>query len=370
MTKPRHRPFEGLAHARAWSAGPMPPGAREAAAKVVTLPGVVAAAVLPDVHAAGEACVGVSVAVEGRVYPDAAGRDVGCGMLAVPLGVDAASIDPADALDRMTAAVPTMLRDGPADLSALGRLSSPRLQKFADRDGSRQFGTIGRGNHFVELQADNEGAAWLLVHSGSRGVGAAVATSHIKSAEQDGPLPWLPDDDPRCAAYLHDAAWLREYARRSRREMADRVAASLGVATAGGGFDTAHDSVLREDVGGRPLWVHRKGVQPLAEGGPGVLPGSMAGPTLHVVGRDTAASLGGVSHGSGRLLSRRDARRRVGLREAARQLRGVAYDGRLLDALRDESPAAFRDVREVAKAQRDLLRTTRVLRPLACVKGR
>ena len=371
MSKPRYRTFEGLDHVRVWSAGPMPPGAREAAMKVVTLPGVVEAAVLPDVHAAGDACVGVSIAVEDRVYPDAAGRDVGCGMLAVPLDVDAASLEPDDALARMATAVPTMLRDDPADLSALGPLSDPRLQKLADRDGARQFGTLGRGNHFVELQADVEtGQAWLLVHSGSRGVGEVLARLHIKSAEQDGPLPWLPDGDPRCDAYLHDAAWLREYARRSRLEMAERAAASIGVRVAGDGFDTCHDSVLREDVGGRSLYVHRKGVQLLSEGEPGVLPGSMGTSTLHVSGRDTTVSLGGVSHGCGRLLSRREVRRRVGVREAARQLRTVAYDRRLLDTLRDEAPAAFRDVREVARAQRDLLRTARTLRPVTCVKGR
>ena len=370
MGKRTSKPFDGLAHVRMWSAGPMPAGAFAAARRVVTLPGVVRGAALPDVHAAGEACVGATVAVEGRVYPDAAGRDVGCGMLAVPFDGSAVDVDPVDALRRISDAVPTMRRSAAADLSGLGTLSTPALQKFAEREGAWQFGTLGRGNHFVELQADEQtNGLWLLVHSGSRGVGEILSRLHIKSAETDAPLPYLSAGDLRCEAYLHEAAWLRDYARRSRRDMADVAARSLGLDFAGDGFDTCHDSVLPETVDGRMLFVHRKGVQKLAEGEPGVLPGSIGTATLHVEARATTASLGGVSHGCGRLLSRRDARRAVGGRELARQLRGVAYEPCYADAFREEAPSAFRDVREVAKAQRDLLRTVRVLRPLCVHKG-
>ena len=118
------------------------------------------------------------------------------------------------------------------------------------------------------------------------------------------------------------------------------------------------------------LWIHRKGVQPLYDGQIGVIPSSMAGPTVHVVGRNTAASIGGVSHGCGRLRSRGESRDRTGRRDVLRELSDVAYDPRLSEALRDETPSAYRNLRTVLRAQRDLLKRVRTLRTLASVKGK
>jgi tRNA-splicing ligase RtcB len=242
-------------------------------------------------------------------------------------------------------------------------------------DGVLEFATLGSGNHFIELQSDDDGRLWLMVHSGSRGIGPAIRDHHLAHAEAVGSgLRALDATKEHGVMYLQDAAWARRFADESRRAMALEVGtvmetilgARLCWETA---ITTDHNHVSLERHAGRDLWVHRKGAMPAAIGQSGVLPGSMGDSSFHVEGRGHEAALCSSAHGAGRALSRTAARAKVTERELRRQMHGVWYDYRLSDRLRDEAPAAYKDIKAVLRAQRDLVKVTRVLRPILNYKG-
>jgi len=174
--------------------------------------------------------------------------------------------------------------------------------------------------------------------------------------------------------YLRDVAWARRFADESRRAMAAEVGAVMEKAASARlcwetVITTDHNHVSLERHGGRDLWVHRKGAMPAGAGQPGVLPGSMGSSSFHVEGRGHEAALCSSAHGAGRALSRTAARGKVTERELRRQMEGVWYDYRLSERLRDEAPAAYKDIKAVLRAQRDLVKVTRVLRPVLNYKG-
>jgi tRNA-splicing ligase RtcB len=174
--------------------------------------------------------------------------------------------------------------------------------------------------------------------------------------------------------YLHDAAYARRFADASRRAMAEEVgqvlSRRLGARVCWETLITTdHNHVSQEFHGGRDLWVHRKGAMPAGLGVHGVLPGSMGTLSFHVEGRGCEESLCSSAHGAGRALSRTAARSKVTEREFRRQMEGVWYDARLVGKLRDEAPAAYKDIRAVLRAQRELVKVTRTLRPVLNYKG-
>lgn len=344
--------------------------------RVRAMPGVAAMALLPDAHLAGDFCVGLAIATDDVVYPEAVGSDIGCGMATVRLGLPAAPLTIPRlrrALARIAEVVPAhrhaARRELPLDPAAL---SAPPLARVAERDGAVQFATLGRGNHFLELQADHEGRAWLTVHTGSRAMGAAVTDHHSRAA------PSFRASSPEGAAYLNDVAWCRAYARASRQAILARAGALLQdlLQLAPPDADdlplaisSDHNHVQPETHMGRTLQVHRKGVTPAGEGEYGIIAGSMATRTLITRGRGHPPSLASSSHGAGRRLTRAEARRQLGVANLRRLLAEVVHDDRLGQALLEESPEAYRDLGRVMRAQRDLTRTVLTLRPLLAHKA-
>jgi tRNA-splicing ligase RtcB (3'-phosphate/5'-hydroxy nucleic acid ligase) len=269
-------------------------------------------------------------------------------------------------------------RDGLPELPdgfAAEQLSAPELVAKAASDGRLELGTLGRGNHFLEFQEDDRGCMWLMVHSGSRAMGQHVAGFHGRRATSvGGGLAWLDADSETGQAYLSDAAWARRYAADSRRRM---LKAAAGVVADVLNIEpdwktllnTDHNHVQSETHGDRVLWVHRKGANVAAAGVPNVVPGSMATHTYHVEGRGETEALASSSHGAGRRLSRSAARAQIRRKDLARQLADVWIDPHIAGRLVDEAPAAYKDIDMVMRAQRDLVRIVRRVRPLLCYKG-
>ena len=363
-------------------AQPVGPQVDAALDRLAAAPDVVHVAVMPDVHLAEEVCVGVALATTHLLYPAAVGGDIGCGMAAIRLDAPAAAIDrpvAARILAGLYDRVPrgrhrrAAFRPWPEALDPRG-LSSPRLSTLVDGDGRAQLGTVGSGNHFIELQADPDDRLWLMLHSGSRGLGPAIRAHHAARAEPAGGLRALDSSADAGHAYLADMAWALAYADANRQALldaaVDAVAAALDAAPEPETRITCHHNhVRRERHGGRDLWVHRKGAMPAADGEPGVVPGSMGTASYHVVGRGHPGALASSAHGAGRSMSRTDARRQISRAELVRQLGGVAWDHRRADALRDEAPGAYKDIDRVMRAQRNLVRIVRRLRPILSYKA-
>ncbi len=368
----------------AWLASPLEAEVRQAIDRLRLAPDVQHLAVMPDVHLASDVCVGVVMATSHLVYPQAVGSDIGCGMLAVGFDAEAAAVAGARAAAQVLAGIARAVpagrrrRDGaiqPPEELRDGPLSHPRLEAIRRKAGMVEFATLGSGNHFAELQSDEGGGLWLMVHTGSRAVGQAIRDHHLERAERvAGSLRALDSGSPGGQAYLADVSWARRFADANRRAIAAAICEVVKKVTgASACWETAiavdHNHVAREEHDGRILWVHRKGAMGLMPGEPGVLPGSMGTSSYHVEGRGEAAALRSSAHGAGRLMSRSTARREVTLRDIGVQMRGVWYDFRHADALRDEAPAAYKDIRAVLRAQHDLVKVTRTLRPVLNYKG-
>lgn len=370
----------------AWLSDPLDRAVAHSIGNLAQLDDVRQIAVLPDVHLAHDVCVGVAVATQSRLIPAAVGNDLGCGMAAIRFDGQAAALADIETAARLFAAlqqsVPVMRHSRatmpmklPAELLDTP-LSDDRLERFKSRDGRVQLGTLGRGNHFLELQCDDAGDLWLMLHSGSRGMGQAIAAHHAAqcSSSDAKELPSLEAESSQGQAYLHDLAWAIRYAELNRLRMiaaaARDVELVLGYALDNDSLiHCHHNHVRRECHGGQSLWVHRKGALSAQADEPGIIPGSMGTASFHVTGRGLPASLCSSSHGAGRALSRAEANQSIGAKQMQREMRGVWFDVRRADRLRDEAPSAYKDIRAVMRAQRDLTRIVRELRPVLSYKG-
>jgi tRNA-splicing ligase RtcB len=369
---------------RMWLSGALPEGVEGTLARLRRTEGVVQIAVMPDVHLASEFCVGTVVASEGVVFPQAVGGDIGCGMLAQAFDVEAEALADERLAARVIGQLSVMCpgrrhhrRLGfvlPESLRAM-TLSDPRLEGVMRGEELRlELGTLGAGNHFLELQADAAGRLWMMIHTGSRNLGQQVLHHHLPRARrlESGVLA-LDTGTSEGAAYVNDVAVARAWARENRRclaEAAERVLAHVvGARAASAAVDCDHNHVQLERVGEREVWVHRKGATAAQAGAAGIVPGSMGTRSFHTVGKGEAAALNSSSHGAGRALSRTQARDRVTVSALRQQLRGVWYDARLERALREEAPAAYKDIEAVMAAQEGLTKVTRWLRPVLIHKG-
>lgn len=367
----------------AWVDGPLAPEVSRALTRLAAMPDVSHVAAMPDVHLSDSICVGCVTATRSTLLPEAVGGDIGCGMLALRFDITLERIERVAAarlLHHFARTIPVNQHRStdarlPPEL-AEAPLSSGALRKLATSIGRIQLGTLGRGNHFVELQrAENDGALWLMLHSGSRGLGQAIRDHHrgIACMSREG-FVGIPADAPEGAAYLADHAYARLWADVSRRRMAERVVDGvgevLGVEVDATSIRTCdHNHVQAEVHGGAALWVHRKGALSARPGEPGIVPGSMGSASHHTVGRGQPESLCSSSHGAGRALARGVARRLIGVDDLERQVADVWYDRRLADALRDEAPGAYKEIGRVMRAQRELTRIERTLHPLLSYKG-
>lgn len=369
---------------RSWLTAPLDRDVSDALERLGRAPDVQQVAVMPDVHLAADVCIGVVVATSHLIYPQAAGGDIGCGMLAVAVDVAASALTnpktAAQLLNEIGRAVPSRRRNRnavipqPAD-TANDRLSDARLESIRQKEGEIEFATLGSGNHFLELQADEEDRLWLMVHSGSRALGQAIRDHHLARAQpREGRLRALDAESDAGKEYLHDTLWARQFAAASRKAMAEETGKVLArTLSCGISWETMiasdHNHVALERHGERMLWVHRKGAMSAQLGQAGVLPGSMGSPSFHVEGRGCEEALCSSAHGAGRALSRGAARSKFSDRDLRRQMEGIWYDYRLTDKLRDEAPDAYKDIRAVLKAQRELVKVIRTLRPVLNYKG-
>jgi tRNA-splicing ligase RtcB len=370
---------------RTWLVEPMTAEIRRVVARLARAEDVHRMAIMPDVHLAAGVCVGTVLATSRLIYPGAVGSDIGCGMAAVAFQAEAGVLASEDAaravLEGLSDSVPVLRHHGRSGTSNLPTallerpLSDPSLQSKTRRDGSVEFGTLGRGNHFLEFQADEDGRLWLMVHSGSRAMGQAITNWHSRRATRTaGGFLHLDAEDFAGQAYLADVAWARRYADLNRRRMIEMAGDLLNrlfgiIMDADSLITCDHDHVQREEHDRQTLWVHRKGANSAAEGEPGIIPGSMGTASFHVTGRGCPAALCSSSHGAGRRMARHEARRRISTRQLLRDLDGVYFDERFVERLREEAPSAYKDIEAVLRAQSELVRIDRRLRPVLVYKG-
>ena len=351
-------------------------------------------AVMPDVHVGKGATVGSVIALRGAVAPAAVGVDIGCGMAAQKTNLRAEDLP--DSLRPLRLAIEAAIPVGRdqhrspvwADEPALKGRGEALLERFSELDpavhglafrAAAQLGTLGGGNHFIELCLDTEQCVWLMLHSGSRLVGNALATRHMERAAKLSHNRALEDKDlavflagtPPFEAYRRDLFWAQEYAAFNRALMLARVRAVLQAHSPEVRFEAAischHNYVAEEVHFEEELLVTRKGAIRAGAGELGIIPGSMGTKSFIVRGKGNALSFESASHGAGRRMSRSQAKRSFNLADLERQTRGV--ECRKDHGVIDEAPKAYKDIEQVMAAQADLVEVVTELKQVLCVKG-
>ncbi|MFA9564792.1 MAG: RtcB family protein [Acidimicrobiales bacterium] len=353
-------------------------------------------ALMPDAHLGLGATVGSVVPTEGAIIPACVGVDIGCGMAAVR--TDLTADDLPDTLDPMLSGIERAIPAGVGQGHRTGdRLASdwlhdhrPRttLNDKQRRRSLQQAGTLGSGNHFVEVCLDEADAVWLVLHSGSRGIGNQLAQSHIAEAKvvakrlhlglEDPDLAYLLEDTPEFDHYIADLLWAQDYARLNRELMVDAALPVLfdAVADAGGPpgrevqrISCHHNYSAREVHGGRELWVTRKGAIRAGAGELGIIPGSMGTNSYIVEGKGSAESFESCSHGAGRRMSRNQARKRLSAESLERAMGDRTWLRDRSRRLVDEHPKAYKNIDQVMADQQDLVSVRHTLRQVLNYKG-
>ena len=331
-------------------------------------------AAMADVHVSEGVAVGTVFATEHEVVPGALGGDLGCGMTAVRLAVEASAIDLRRVIEDWSRVIPvgTALHRGRGatvpDALLAQPLSTHALHRTREALSRKHLGTLGGGNHFLEIDRDAEGRAWLLVHSGSRGLGAAIAGHHVRVSGS--PLSALDVRESAGAAYLRDHTWALSFAAHNRRALVDAALGVLGEhapVAVEEIVDVHHNFAARERWLDRELVVHRKGAIAVPAGARALIPGSMGTASYVVEGLGNPASFGSCSHGAGRVMSRSEARAKVEPAALARSMRHVVHASSR--DLVEEAPCVYRDIREVLEDQEDLVTRRTRLEPIAVLKG-
>lgn len=343
-------------------------------------------AAMPDAHVAEGVSVGTVFAAAAALVPAALGGDLGCGVAGARFDFPAAALS-REQLEALLAALARRFPSGEEGHRGKGAaapdalwappLSTGALERARERLLPKHLGTLGGGNHFIELDRDAAGDLWALVHSGSRGLGGAIGAHHVKAAQgrAPGPLPALSVDSPEGQAFLGDLAWALAFARANRDRLLEGTAQALAELSGAkidpqSRVDAVHNFAALEEHGGRALWIHRKGAIAAPAGERAIIPGSMGTASYLVEGLGEAWSFRSASHGAGRVLTRREARERIRRGELERAMRGVVFDPRRADGLAEEAPQAYRDIREVLEEEADLVEPVLRLTPIAVFKGR
>lgn len=370
---------------RVW-ARTIPDGALRQLERIAGQPYVVGhVAAMPDLHVASGVAVGTVFATDDVLAPSALGGDLGCGVTAVRLDLAAHALGRRElerVLDGWSRTIPVgdavhRGRGRPAPTPLLETpLSTSALAHQRDRLVPRHLGTLGGGNHFVELDRDADGTVWLLVHSGSRGLGAAIGAHHVRAAERTGhgDIPGLATDSDEGRAFLGDLAWALRFAVANREALASAAVAVLADVTGAppgelARIDVQHNYATREEHLGRTVWVHRKGAIAAPEGALVVIPGSMGTASYVARGLGEPSSFRSASHGAGRTMTRREARQRVPVDRLKHAMRRVVHDARRVASLVEEAPAVYRDIGEVLEDEAELVTPLVRLEPLVVLKG-
>ncbi len=364
---------------RSWASERLSPDIQRSLDRLARSDDVRHVAVMPDVHLAHNVCVGVAFATTQLLYPDAVGGDIGCGMAAIALNTPASSLNPdicRDILHALRAAVPIeRQRRETADAHAHllpppDQLSLDSLQRLARNEGPIYLSTLGSGNHFLEVQRDESDQLWLMVHTGSRSLCQAIRAAHIKSARRSRlGLLCLDADTPQGAAYLSDVQWARNYAAANRRAILSSASAALHPIINAQPLDHTyidadHNHVRPESHFAADHLIHRKGAMPAPPNLPGLVPGSMAAPSFHVTGKGLPDALHSSAHGAGRAMTREHARRSISRAQLSSELTHVHTDPASLSAMREEAPSVYKNIHDVMRVQRKLVRVTRTLTPI------
>ncbi len=373
------------ASVKMWLAEPLKQEVASALERLAKTEDVYHIAVMPDVHLAKDVCIGTVVATQSRLYPQAVGNDIGCGMTAICFQCQADILKEEKAAARLLNGlgklVPTnrhpklTMVDSLPDALQEAPLSDPQLEKLKRRDARVQFATLGRGNHFLEFQCSTQNELWLMVHSGSRAIGQSITNHHLRqAATANTGLLFLHAISEMGQAYLQDIDWAYAYADLSRKAIIEAVIVLMeeffGVsADLSSMMACHHNHVKREKHFGESYWVHRKGAVSAANGEVGIIPGSMGTSSFHVEGRGCESALRSSSHGAGRAMSRYEARKTFTIKQLRQQMTRIWFDHRLEKQLREETPLAYKDIHTVMRAQRELVRIVRKLRPVLSYKG-
>ncbi len=353
-------------------------------------------AVMPDCHLGRGATVGSVIATEKAIIPAAVGVDIGCGMVAVKTTIFAKDLpdDLAKIRHSIERSVPASAGRANENITASAKVRILKLESLAmSKDYNKvagwwkQLGSLGGGNHFIELSLDTEDRLWIVLHSGSRGIGNKLATLHIKKAQEicdrmfvalkDRDLAYLPEETPEFKEYIRDLLWAQEFAKLNRDEMMDRVLKDVSYWIYGeDGHQQAfevervnchHNFTQMENHMGRNVWITRKGAIQMQDGQLGVIPGSMGTRSYIVAGKGNVPSFHSAPHGAGRRFSRAEARKRFTLADFETQMKGI--ECRREECLVDELPGAYKDIDEVMENAKELVDVKHVLRQIVNVKG-
>jgi tRNA-splicing ligase RtcB len=350
-------------------------------------------AVMPDVHVGRGATVGSVIAMRGAVAPATVGVDIGCGMAAVKTSLTARRLP--DSLKKLRFDIEAQIPVGRAQYalpvwqdSSLQARTQELLGRFVDLDQSvqpfqgrvhLQLGTLGGGNHFIEVCLDSDDCVWLMLHTGSRFIGAALAERHMAAAARLLHNRELPDPDlavflagsPTFDAYRRALYWAQEYAALNREVMLERLQRVLVEHFPDITFQAAischHNYVAEEHHFGEDLLVTRKGAIRAGLGELGIIPGSMGAKSFIVRGKGNPHSFESASHGAGRRMSRTQARQAFSAHDLARQTAGV--ECRKDRGIVDEAPKAYKNIERVMDQQQDLVEIVAELKQVICVKG-
>ncbi len=397
---------EGGVPIKLWTRGvPVDDKARVQLTRAAQMPFVFRhVAAMPDVHVGIGATVGSVIPTKGAVIPAAVGVDIGCGMMAARTSLVASDLP--DGLERIRAAIERAVPHGrevgrgKRDTGAWGdppaaiveawttlaerfaRITAkyPKLEKA---NSLVHLGTLGTGNHFIELCLDEEARVWVMLHSGSRGIGNAIGSFFIELAKQDmrrwfinlpdEDLAYFPEGTEHFADYVEAVGWAQDFAALNRRMMMTNIIRALR-AEITKPFDAEleavnchHNYVTRENHFGENVLVTRKGAVRAAKGVMGIIPGSMGAKSFIVRGLGHAESFESCSHGAGRVMSRNEAKRQVSLAEHVADTAGV--ECRKDADVIDETPRAYKPIDAVMAAQADLVEIVHTLKQVVCVKG-
>ena len=362
-------------------------------------------AAMPDVHLGKGATIGSVIPTLGAVIPAAVGVDLGCGMMAAKTTLTAAQLP--DSLSAMRAAIEKRVPHGRVanmrggrDTGSWGQAPEQVVQAWAplhagferlcekhpflkNTNNINHLGTLGTGNHFVEICLDESDAVWVMLHSGSRGVGNRIGTHFIESAKKDmerwfihlpdKDLAYIPEGSENFRDYIEAVAWAQDFARANREVMmlntlrAMREVMDVKFEANVEAVNCHHNYISRENHYGENVWVTRKGAVSARLGEMGIIPGSMGARSFIVRGLGNEESFCSCSHGAGRVMSRTEAKRRVTLAEHIKATEGV--ECRKDASVIDETPSAYKPIDQVMAAQADLVEIVHTLKQVVCVKG-
>jgi tRNA-splicing ligase RtcB len=331
------------------------------------------------------------IPTETALIPAAVGVDIGCGMIAAETDLSASHLP-----DDLNPLLGTLERTIPSGVGKGHKEPLPQAVRWwqahrphstlTDKQVNKtlsQFGTLGSGNHFFEICLDESDRVWVVLHSGSRGIGNELAQGYVKTAQrlmkalqiglEDRDLAYLNEGTPEFDAYLADLVWAQDYARANRDAMMDAgLAALFGFAGSGRArqrINCHHNYTAREEHFGRQMWITRKGAIKAGPDDLGVIPGSMGTRSYIVRGKGNPDSYNSCSHGAGRAMSRSAARRQFKGADLAEAMRGKTWQSRDAAALVDEIPQAYKDIDRVMADQQDLVEVQHTLRQILNYKG-